>query len=90
MYVFDEFIDLGLKEGEEWSSEDHRIVAQKILLCNPKINNRSLLVEGVSIINQIPSDQIKQVTVENLWKKDVPEYPKYKEKNHGMERNCIW
>jgi hypothetical protein len=66
MYIFEEMIDLGLEEGETWTSDDHRVVAQNILLCNPLINQRDLLCEGVAIINSIPQDQIRLVTAKDL------------------------
>lgn len=68
MYMIPSMIDMGLKEGEEWPTEAHKEVAMNILLCNPKINSRDKLTEGVSKILKIPNDIIKTVTIHDLPK----------------------
>lgn len=38
MYIFPDMIEMGLKEGEQFKSEDHRFVAVSIGLCNADVN----------------------------------------------------
>ena len=68
MYIFDDMIELGFPTGTkpEWPSPAHRRVAETALLCNPRIRFRDQLIQGVAIINKIPVDQIKKVTVADL------------------------
>lgn len=72
MYIFNDMIDMGLKEGETWKSDIHKKVAQNCLLCNPRIHTRDALTEGVGIINSIPDDKIKLVTAIDLMELGVP------------------
>lgn len=69
MYIFADMIDLGLPEGEIWSSEDHRVVAQNIGLCNPRVTTRDSLTEIVIAINKIPQCAIRHVTAADLAEK---------------------
>lgn len=72
MYIFPEMINMGLKEGEEWTSETHKIVAQRVLLMNPRITQRDHLVDGVSIINNLEDEQIVKITLEQLEEMGCP------------------
>ena len=72
MYGFEEMIEMGLREGETWKSDAHRVVAVNMLILNPRITTRDLLMEGVSVINQIPDDQIRKVTVNDLVELGCP------------------
>jgi hypothetical protein len=60
-------IDIGLKKGEKWASKVHRVVAQNALLCNPRITTCDCLQYNVSLINKIPKEKIKKVTVRDLF-----------------------
>lgn len=66
MYIFPEMIEMGLKEGEKWSSEDHREVAMTVCLCNPLITSRDDLQHNVGIINSISQENIRTVTGADL------------------------
>lgn len=66
MYVFEDMIDLGLGEGDEWTSDDHRKVASTVCLCNPHICSRNQLIHNVGIINKIPQEEIRTVEVADL------------------------
>lgn len=67
MYIFNEMIDLGLNKKSKWTSKAHRVVAQQVLLSNPRITSCQLMIDNVSIINAIPKDQIKKVTLHDLF-----------------------
>jgi len=66
VYILDHMIDQGLKEGEEWTSDLHRQVAAKVLLCNPAVFDMGVLREGCKIINSIPKEEIEKVTAHQL------------------------
>jgi len=66
MYIVPDMIDLGLDEGQKWASAAHREVAQKILIGNPRVTGRDVLHHNVQIINAIPPDKIKTVTLADL------------------------
>ena len=66
MYIFEEMIEMGLEEGQEWPSEIHRIIAVEVCIQNPRVNSCEILVENVRIINQIPVSDIKKVTYTRL------------------------
>lgn len=67
MYIFPEMIDLGLGKSEKRTSKAHKAVAQKVLLCNPRINSCDKMIHNVSIISKIPKDKIKKVTIHDLF-----------------------
>jgi hypothetical protein len=60
--MIDMMIDLGLENFEKWPSQDHKIVAQNVCLCNPRINSRNKLMEVCSVIIRIPNDKIRIIT----------------------------
>lgn len=66
MYILDKMIDLGLKEGEKFTSLIHKKVAQEACLCNPSIHTRYNLINAVRIINSIPVDRISTLTAQEL------------------------
>lgn len=73
MYILDTMIDMGLKKGQKWPSIAHKIVAQKVCLCNSLVTDRDTLEDMVQKIIAIPTDQIKKVTPEELAAKyNVP------------------
>lgn len=66
MYMFPNMIDLGLKEDQEWPNEVYKVVAQRVLLCNPLVTTRDALTNGVQKILSIPDDKIETVSVNDL------------------------
>lgn len=66
MYGFAEMIEMGLQEGEEFASEDHRTVAVNLGICNPRVTTRDTLVGLVTAVNKIPADRIRTVTPDEL------------------------
>lgn len=67
MYAFPEMItELGLKEGEHFPTSAHQVVAEKICLGNPNIDNRDRLQSAVSSILSVPIDRIETVTYNEL------------------------
>ena len=72
MYIVENFIDFALNKSEqEWVTEDHRIIAKKVLLGNPEIKDMDVLVDGCKIINEIPKGRIREITVKDLRKLGV-------------------
>lgn len=67
MYLFDEMIDCGLREGERWTSDDHRNVAIATCIANANVDTMGTLVNNVSAINAIPQDKIRKVTMHDLF-----------------------
>lgn len=66
MYMMESMIEMGLQKGEKWTSDDHRTVAVNACIGNPNINRMQILQDNIKIINQVPQDQIRQVTAEQL------------------------
>lgn len=62
MYAFSEFLNESFT-GVKWNSKDHRQLAESLLLGNPLVRNKDYLVECCNIINDIPADELKTVTV---------------------------
>jgi len=65
MYLFEEMMDMGLKDGE-WTTPDHRIVAINACIGNPVVKTMDDLVDNVRIINSVPAGQIKEITGNQL------------------------
>lgn len=62
MYIFKNMIDLGLKDGQTWPSDEHREVAAGIGTCNSMVRSRDALTEVCQAVILIPADRIKTVT----------------------------
>lgn len=60
MYIFPEMIDIGLGKSEKRTSKAHKVVAQTVLLCNPRLTTCDALIHNVRLINKIPKDKIKK------------------------------
>ncbi len=74
MYAFPEMINIGLKEGQEFPSEDHKTVAQNIGLCNSNVHDATTLTEIVQSVIRVPADRIRTVTILELFEEfDCPE-----------------
>ena len=69
MYAIPDMIDMGLKDGQTWPSDAHRLVAQRLGLCNPLVKTRDALNDVVQKVITIPADKIKVVTIA-----DLPDY----------------
>lgn len=69
MYMLDDMIDMGLKEGQKWPSKAHREVAAALAICNSAITTRDDLTNVVQKVCAIPKARIKKVT-----RADLPEY----------------
>lgn len=57
---------MGLKEGQEFPSEDHKTVAQTIGLCNRNVFDADTLMEIVQSVIKVPVDRIRTVTAMEL------------------------
>jgi hypothetical protein len=66
MYGFESMIDMGLDLGGEWTTPDHRIVAVNACICNPNVACMDDLMKNVEIINNIPTEDIRTITLEGL------------------------
>lgn len=66
MYAFPDMINIGLKEGQEFPSDDHRQVAQNIGLCNRNVFDADTLTEIVQSVIKVPADRIRTVTLIEL------------------------
>ena len=66
MYMFEEMIDLGLKENQKFPTKAHKKVAQTIAICNSSVVNRNLLTEIVQSILLVPKNRIKKITMDQL------------------------
>ena len=67
MYLLENMLDKALEKcDQKWKSEDHKVVAVNICIGNSRINTMDQLMECVSIINKIPKNKIKVVTVNEL------------------------
>ena len=66
MYIFPELINLGLKDGQEFPSDDHKKVAMSVGLQNASVTNRDILTEIVQAVVKVPSERIRKVTLDDL------------------------
>lgn len=66
MYMFEDMINMGLKEGQEFPSEDHKVVAIKVAICNPKVTQRDILMDVVDAVCKVPQEKIQEVTYRQL------------------------
>jgi hypothetical protein len=62
MYMLDDMIDMGLKDGQKWPSKAHREVAAALAICNSAITTRDALTNVVQKVCLIPKSKIKTVT----------------------------
>jgi hypothetical protein len=68
MYIFPKMLEW---TGQEWPSKIHKMVAEKVLLSNPRYNTLEYLKGGAAIIASIPRGEIKTVTREDLFMKGI-------------------
>lgn len=69
MYMLDDMIDMGLKDGQKWPTPAHREVACNLALCNPAVKTRDTLTAIVQKVRKIPKSKIETVS----WS-DLPKY----------------
>ncbi len=62
MYIFPEMIELGLLDGQEWPSKEHKTVAQNLALCNSQVTTKDHLIDICQAIIKIPNDRIRTIT----------------------------
>lgn len=68
MYMMDDMIDIGLPDDKVWPTKAHRVVAQQVGLCNPRVTTRDALTRIVSSVLSIPNDKIEKVSLIDLVK----------------------
>ena len=67
MYIVDQSINNGLRQGQEWPSNDaYRQVAVTIAINNPNITTRDKMLKVVQAILKVPPDQIEEVSYRTL------------------------
>ena len=66
MYIYEEMIDLGLKEGQTWPSDEHKHVAITIGLGNSNVTTKDKLIEIVQSVLKVPQERIKLVRYNEL------------------------
>ena len=64
--MLESMVDGGLKKGQEWPSDVYREVAAAIVIDNPNVTNKSMLIEIVQSILNVPTDRIEIITYEKL------------------------
>ena len=69
MYITEKFIDMGLEDGQKWSSPFHRKVAVICLIQNPRVFTRDRLIKNVSVINSLDNGYLQCASVEDLLNK---------------------
>jgi hypothetical protein len=73
MYCLESMIDLGLKNGQTFPSEEHKDVAMTLGLCNPRVTDRTTLTEIVQAVCKVPAERIKTITLDEIIKEfDCP------------------
>lgn len=68
MYMLEDMIEMGLKKGQKWPTDMHRVVACNLALCNPHVTTRDALTEIVQKVRKIPKSEIETVTMDGLRK----------------------
>jgi hypothetical protein len=71
MYIFPDMIDMGLKDGQKWPSEEHKTVAQALLLCNSQVFERDILTEGVQWVMRFSEEKLKTLTMQDVIADDT-------------------
>jgi hypothetical protein len=71
MYLIDDMIEMGLKDGQKWPTKAHRNVAINLALGNPLICTRDALTGVVQKVCAIPEKDIKTLRWTDLPKYDL-------------------
>lgn len=71
MYIVPSFLEPDFI-GIEWQSPIHREVAAAILLCNPMITQKDILVEYCKVVNAVPQDRIEKWTIAEAIGAGIP------------------
>ena len=63
MYILESMIDLG---KTIWPSNDHRIVAARIAICNPNVTTAEMLKNICEAVAKVPQNDIREITYQDL------------------------
>jgi len=66
MYLFESMVDMALPKGMEWPSEEHRLVAIRLLIANPEITTLTSIKNGVMSVMRIPLHEVKEIDLDDL------------------------
>ena len=69
MYILPHMIEIGLKDGEKFNSEDHRFVAVSFGIANPQVTTKDQLINIVQAVQRVPQDKIREVSMVDLCEK---------------------
>lgn len=61
MYMIDDMIDMGLPKNGSGKRDAHKLVAQKLCIANPQVDNIGDLQEVVEVVKKIPDDKIMEI-----------------------------
>ena len=89
VYLVKGMVEIGLKEGENFPTGSHRVVAENLVIGNPAVDDAEKLTKVVQYVLTIPTDQIRQIRLEDMpkdiqstvtgnWESEEPE------KRHDM------
>lgn len=69
MYIFDEIVEgIALQKIRKWSSKVHKHILLTICVQNPNVFTADKVCSNAEIVNKIPKDRIKKVTMVDLQK----------------------
>lgn len=68
MYMILDMIDMGLQNGQSWTSPEHRQVAQNLAICNPNVKELDVLIQIVQVVLTVPTNLIKTITYDQIVK----------------------
>lgn len=63
MYAFPAMLDM---TKQVWPTEDHKYVAEAILIGNSRYHTMQDLMDGAKIIADVPTEKIREVTALDL------------------------
>lgn len=61
IYLHEEMVRIGLKEGQQFPSEEHRIFSVNLCIGNPFVSDADILTEIVQYICTIPNSDITSI-----------------------------
>ena len=69
MYIIEDFVDMGLEEGQEWTTPFHREVAVLCLIQNPRVFTKKKLMDNVKVINSLDNGYLQSASIDDLLDK---------------------
>lgn len=69
MYSFKDMIDLA---NQKWRSPAHKQVAINLLILNPRITKREMLIHFGGIINKLSQEDVESLTLEGAMRLGIP------------------